>query len=386
MIGSRLLIPTDGPSLGFSAAVTNSHKVVTRVEYWATTAALTSVLYPVEGSVSVDASRAVRRTATLKFVDYDGTITPTSSTSALSPGNGELRIYRGVEYSNGVQELIPLGIFVITDTQVEASDTEISISVTCDDRSRRCIDASWGDVITITSGTLLTDSIATLLTNVRVLPGNPTRIDPATYAVPSTHQVKVGGTNESPWEGIQRIAEGIGYEVWFDVDGTLLGAIHPPIPSLIDALTTYEAGSESVLLGTTRSLSINGVYNTVTLRTEGSAIPPDAATGLAAQGTGAVTSADVLTSTANVGERLLEISTSVLGTAIACQQVALLLVNKYVGFRIELEIVPDPRIDARDIIRVIDERISLDAVIVVDTVDIPLGSGDSMKITGRQFL
>jgi len=77
-------------------------------------------------------------------VDSDGTLVPTNNRSAvLLPYNREVKIYRGVQYQDGTEELVPLGVFQLTTVEVSDSPQGVKIAVQGSDRSLRVAKAKF---------------------------------------------------------------------------------------------------------------------------------------------------------------------------------------------------------------------------------------------------
>jgi len=363
--------------------IADSHTVTSRVEVWSNTDYLATV-YPVDGSVQVDARRAIRRTCSLTFVDYDGSLTPLSASALLAPGNNELRIYRGASSgSSSLEEA--LGVFTITDVSLDASDSGVTIALECEDRSREVADAKWRSPKKLTSGANVATALTDLLTDGKILPNASLDIAATTRTVPSTHAITLGiGTNANPWADLEAVALAAGFEVYFDTAGVFVGEAHPAFgPSLTrdDAVVIFEAGSRSTLLGARRSLSSSGISNVVRVVAEGSGIPLDS--GAVPAGEASDTDLQSPTNVTDLGERVVEISTPMVGTSADAAAIAALLLPARVGWPVELEVIPNPSLDARDIIWLTDPRIGVDSAVVIDALDIPLDAAGSMRITGR---
>lgn len=98
----------------FKEAVKKSHVTIVKVEVFdVSNGSIISTAQPISGSVSIDSRRSVRRECSLEFVDTDGTLVPQNNRSAIFlPYNREIKIYRGVVFPDGTEELVPLGVFV----------------------------------------------------------------------------------------------------------------------------------------------------------------------------------------------------------------------------------------------------------------------------------
>ena len=129
----------------FLSSVRKSHISKIKVEIYDTANGnILSTVSPIGGEVTIDSRRSVRRQCSLEFVDADGTLVPTNNrSSVLLPYNREVKIYRGIQYQDGTEELVPLGVFQLTTVEVSDSPQGVKISVQGSDRSLRVAKAKW---------------------------------------------------------------------------------------------------------------------------------------------------------------------------------------------------------------------------------------------------
>ncbi len=97
-------------SAAFKAAVLTDHVVVSKAEVWASDQKLREIDIA-DGTVTVDSSSAVRRTCEVVLVtNRESTnLVPDNDFDLLTPFGNELRLFRGVQYSDGTKEYVPLG-------------------------------------------------------------------------------------------------------------------------------------------------------------------------------------------------------------------------------------------------------------------------------------
>ena len=103
-------------TVAFRAAVASSHSIATQVLVGPWSGALTDIsAYVLDGEVSVDRTRAQRRTCSLTIGDVSGGLIPRFASDTLAPTAAQyLRPYRGVTFPDGSTELMPLGVFRIS--------------------------------------------------------------------------------------------------------------------------------------------------------------------------------------------------------------------------------------------------------------------------------
>lgn len=370
----------------FREKLASSHVVATRVDVIGSSG--TTTVYPTDGSVSVDARRSVRRSASLTFVDYDGTLTPKNADALLAPFANEIRIYRGIAEIDGSTSYYPLGVFQIVDTTVSANENGVHISVSCEDRARAVADSKWRKSKVLTAGANIGTALVDLLTSVSLFPAADTSgVQSTTFTVPTTHTITLGsGPSLNPWTDLQTVALAAGWEIWWGADGVFYADVHPGL-DVTETVATYAAGDNSTLLGLERRLTLDGISNVVSVVAEGSGIAKVTATdgtlNVPPRGEASDTDPSSPTNTEQIGERMIELSSPMFGTNAQGAEIARLILPQYIGQPITFEIVPDPSLDVRDIVRVTDDRIGLDTTVVIDTLEIPLSVKGSMKVTGR---
>lgn len=207
------------------------------------------------GSVKVDRGAAVRRTCTVELEDTS--LIPRTPADELSVYGAMLRVERGVDYGDGTQELVPLGVFRITDVdgdpdmgpvQIEGQGLEWVIAGDKFTEPWRSSGTAVGAVRALVQRSLPT---ATVLA--RVPDG---AIGPRTFDVEA-----------DPWEAAQECAAALGAECYADPDGVFI------IDTLPDLLTTppawtVAAGEGGVLISAKRGMSSSGVFNGILARGE----------------------------------------------------------------------------------------------------------------------
>lgn len=363
-------------SEAFRAAVRRSHTVVVTAEAWFDDARIATV-YPVSGSVSVDSRRAVRRTVSLTFVDEDGTLVPPAggTSGILTPYGGELRVYRGVRYDDGSEEIVPLGVFVITNVDVRDTSRGREIGVTGSDRSIRIARNRLVNPYQITGGTATETAIRELLVD---------RWADVDTDFPATGQtvgarVLAAGAETDPWAAAVEIAEAAGFDLAFDVDGV---ARMQPIPDPLedDAVETYADGTDAVLLEVARAMDTGATYNGVIVSSEASDVD-------------APVRAEAWDEDPNsptfrygpFGEVPLFVVSSLIVDVDQAEEVARTQLLRQLGRTeaVEWSQVVNPAHDVLDVIRIVRPASKVDAVLLIDRLDVPLDATGTMSAVAR---
>src|SRR5678815_2265168 len=79
------------------------------------------------GNVTVDRGAAIRRTATITIPDRK-MVPSLKEGGVLEPYGTELKIRQGIVYPNGQEELIPLGVYVLSLIHISEPTRLLSIS------------------------------------------------------------------------------------------------------------------------------------------------------------------------------------------------------------------------------------------------------------------
>lgn len=221
------------------------------------------LLRPTEGSVSVDANRAIRRTFSATFYDDTGTLIPNGIEGLLAPYGNEVSLFRGIKVGSAF-EYVPLGVFLITDTEVSEDQNGVTISVSGSDRSQRVARARLSSVYSIPNNKNLKSAITDYIRN-RWIDAS-IDLDDTTITVPAVAYDP--GDSSDPWRDVYEMARSNGLDLYADVDGVFRWR---PLPSATSTpIITYDEASSPVLLSINKSQSMTNVYNGVIVISENS--------------------------------------------------------------------------------------------------------------------
>lgn len=363
-------------SSAFLSKIRTTHVAPIRVELWDTVNnEQIATLQPNSGTITVDSRRAIRRQCSLTFVDYDGTLTPENSKSPLVPYNRELRIYRGATLGDGTDEMVPLGVFIITDVSIADRPNKIEISVEGSDRSLRIARAKWADnKFYIASGTAKETAIANILTD---------RWPSVQYQFPATGQTTAIiyptlDTSSDPWRQALKIAESAAMDLYFDVDGVCKMRTIPDLDTST-AIIAYEDGDEAVLTSLDRSLSTIETFNGVIYTGEGSNLA------LGIIGSAWDENSASPTYRYTYGDAPMFKSSPTILTLAEANAAAAAELRKVIGAteKIEWGQIVNPAHDVFDVVQITRGVSKVDAVVMLDSISIPLEPSGEMKAVAR---
>lgn len=361
----------------FLETVRKTHTIKTKIEIYDTAnQTILSEAEPIAGEVTIDTRRSIRRMCSLEFVDKDGTLVPTNNkSSVLLPYNREVRIYRGVVYGDGTEEMVPLGVFIITNVDIVDNAQGVKVTISGSDRSLRLTRAKFTNhEFFIDSGTPKETAIADMLKyrypQIQTLFPATNQTTPIIY--PTLDQ------SSDPWREAIKIAESAGMDLYFDENG--ICRMRPiPNPDLGLPTITYEDGSESVLTSLSRSLSSDDTYNGVIFTGEG--------TNLSIGVLGEAWDENPASPTYRYtyGEVPIFMSSPMVLTVGEAEQAAVAELRKKLGAveQINWEQIVNPAHDVYDLVKVIRTPSGVDATLMLDAVTIPLGPQQTMNAIGR---
>ena len=361
----------------FLRKIRSSHVSKVKVEiYDVANGAIISTASPVGGEVTIDNRRSIRRQCSLEFADNDGTLVPTNNKSSiLLPYNREIRIYRGIEYADGTEELVPLGVFLITKVNITDTAQGVKVSVEGSDRSLILTRAKWtSHNFYISDNTPKETAIKNILED--RYPGVKTvfpltgQVCPLTY--PTLDQ------SSDPWKEAIKIAESAGMDLYFDETG--IARMRPiPDPDLGKALVAYEDGNDSVLTQLNRDLSSDDTFNHVVFTGEGTnlsiGVLGEAWDDNPASPTYRYTYGDV---------PLFKSSPNILTVAEAETAArAELLKRLGAAEKITWDQIVNPAHDVYDLVQITRGPSGVNAILMLDSISIPLAANATMNAVGR---
>jgi hypothetical protein len=360
-------------STSFDAEVTKSHVVVARADVlldnnWVFTLDIT------DGNVTVS-DEAIRRRCNFRLQDPTGSLVPADFGDLLTPGNSEVKLYRGVQYASGTQELMPLGVFGISRFRLD--DSGATMSVQCDgfDRARRVQRSVLPKDYVITKQNNYVTAVQALLKQryADILFGS---VATTTLTTPSNAIVLEAG--KDPWGEARRLLGNIGYETFFDADGfCVIQSVETPSQSA-DMLLTE--GQNANILSLTKTLSDEQFFNHSVVVGENSSNTAPAR--------GEAYDNDPSSPTyigGPMGDVVDFYTTSSVSTSSQAYSVARARLKKSSGIPIivETQDLVNPALDIDDALQIIRLRSKISDIYTVSKISIPLTFQRSMNVATR---
>lgn len=326
---------------------------------------------PVSGSVTIDSTRAARRDCSLTLVDYDGTLMPQSSSDPLTPFGNEIKVWRGLTFDDGTTELVPLGVFLITDIEITQ---EGQINVTTVDRSARISNARLTDTYPLPAGTL-TDALDGFLRD----RWGAADLESSVEATITGRSIEAGPDSD-PWATAQSIADSFACDLAFDANGIAV-LRYTPTPENSSVVATYIEGEDAVMLTASRAISAEGTYNGVIVTNSDAGDTPTIRAEAWDENPASATYRY-----GSFGQRPKWYASTDLATQADAQTTATNMLSRAVGLseRVAFSIVPDPSLEVFDVVTVQNSVTGISADYVIESLTVPLIASESMTVTARQ--
>lgn len=334
------------------------------------------------GSVSVDRTADIRRRCTVSCVDPDGTITPTSAASILTPYGTLIKPYRGVRYTSGPlagsTEVVPLGVFWLSKAEVrDQVGGSPAISLEAFDFSRNIQRALFVDPWTVNTGTNVIDAIKAIVNRTFPDATFDTFASQVTVNAPLVFDV-----DTSPWDAIQSLATSAACEVFFTATGVVKIAPPVDIDHLPAPVFSYIEGPDCTMLDLDVVFTDDPGFNGVVLTGEsaGSDTPPVRSVMWDTQ------PSSPTYYKGPYGQVPMFVTDSTVTTQSDADAAAAAQLNQILGFSSQLNatITVNPALDANDVVQVTRARSGVNAKYAVDSLTIPLGPGGTSSISLRQ--
>lgn len=362
-------------SAAFKTAISGDHVVIAKAEIWSSDRKLLTLDIDT-GSVKVTTSNAIRRTCEVHLTTERETtnLVPDDGFDYLAPFGNQLRLYRGVEFTDGTQEYVPLGVFVITEVKIEDTNNGVSITVYGEDKSIIVSRNKWTASYQMVNGTLEA-SLTALLQN---------RYPDIEINFPTTNvtinQVILGAeASVDPWKDAVDIAQLVGYDLYFDVQGVCVMKQFPTLDAA-SVVATFEEGNDTTITSLDRTVSTKETYNGVIYTIEGSQVTTPIRVEVWDEDTTSPTYRYGV-----FGSVPTFVSSNLVSTSAEAIKAATLLLNTYIGQQesISFRAIVDPSLDVNDVIYVKSVGSKVDRTVIIDSMDIPLEYTGTLNVQTR---
>ena len=349
----------------FAKSILASHDVATRCDVLDKTGRIViKQLDVIGGSVSVDATRKTRRQCSITLQDPTGSLVPDEVDDLLQPYSGyHFQLWRGISWRDGTEELFPLGTFAPYNPKITDTGDSLEISVDGYDRSKLISRIRFYDPFVIPANMNTADAIRSIINSRQ--PGLKYNFQPSNHTVPGT----ILGVNadHDTWNDAVEIANSDGMDLYFDArDVVTLKPI--PDPDTQQIVRTFDDGVDSTVLSFRRENDASKMYTGVIVYSEGSEI---------------VAPIRVAVWRADTDLRIpYFFPTGLIKSIEQAHQTGESLLRRIgkAEFSAEISIVPDPRIEDGDVVRITRGLSKLDDPFVISSFNIPLDATSEMTL------
>lgn len=361
-------------SAAFLRTLTGSHRIFARARVltsFQSGVSPTGTEIPiVDGNVRADASSDVRSTLSLT-TSGDG-MWPLRTADLLAPYGNELFVERGIDYTNGMIEIVSLGYFRIDDTnQSQGPDGEITL--TASDRMSGLVDGRLPFPRQYPAGTSVETVFEELVQEIYPDATIEFDFDAAASTFDTAHVAQ-----EDRYGFLRDIARSRGKIMYWDYRG-VLRVESPPDPTT--PVYTINSGRGGTMVLLARRLTRQGVYNAVVA--SGEATPDQLPV------TSLVTDNNPNSPTywsGRFGRVPRFYYSSFITTVAAATSAATSILQQAIGlpYSISLNAVPNPALEPYDAIEIVAPDTT--DVHVIDSIVIPLSSSGVMSGTTRKLI
>lgn len=321
----------------------------------------------IDGEIELDATADVRGTGSLTLAEP----WPQVRNRSLAPFGAEVFVARGVDLGGAGVLWAALGYYRIND--VEQSDAAKGpVDVSLEDRMSTIIDSRFLEPRQWLQGTRVGDIVGEVVTE--IYPNATIIFDD------DSDDAELGRSliaEESRFEVLKTLAEGLGKVFYWDAQGRLL---FETIPDEDEPIWIVNAGVGGVMVDADRSLSREGVYNAVVVLGEGAdEITPVRAVAFDAQESSPTFFGGPF------GRVPRFYSSPFITTQSQAENAAVNLLRQSLGapYDVGASAVPNPALKPYDAIRVVYDDGSRE-MHVVEKVSIPLSVDAALNIGTRQ--
>jgi len=366
-------------SATFAQALRRSHRRVTRVS------ALDSAFEPIpggilsgsegyviDGSVTIDRRRAIRRTCSLNLANPDGVWTPTMPGDFFYYG-AAIRIERGVYLADAI-EWVSLGDFLIDGPTVDRHAHGATLQVQGQDRLKKAATSKFATPTTYTSGSTVRSVIDDLSQDAG-MGATRQRFEDAGKTLGAD---RVFDEQQDRLSAMTEVAHDFGLEVFIDGDSVLV--LQPVVDlALLPVAWSFVEGDDAVILGITKGFNDQRLYNHVVVVGESADQSP-------VRGEASDQNPSSPTYVGGpFGDRTYFYSSAMITTVGVANAVAAAMLPDLalIEEEISLPIVVNPALEAGDKIQIVEAVSKTNSFYQIDSITIPLGAGSSTVQTKK---
>ncbi|WP_406160994.1 DUF5047 domain-containing protein [Streptomyces canus] len=247
----------------FLETLTTSHSMVARADVHYAGALLKADIPIADGSVTIDRGSKIRRSLSLTV--SDPALLPWNAIDPLAVYGQTLVVSRGIRYSNGLSEMVPLGTFRIDEPQGDVHFGPVTLT----GKSSECyiIDDKFLTPKTTRGYANCVDAMSALIRE--TLPDAVIVNATAGGRNPAV-AITTWDANADRWDAVQQIALSMQAEIYVDALDRFVIA---DVPEVLSSRVVWDIneGEGGTLMSASRQMSRTAVYNAVVASGENTA-------------------------------------------------------------------------------------------------------------------
>lgn len=328
----------------------------------------------IDGTVDVDVTRGTRRTLTMSLLNPEGAFTPEGTNFTTSDWDGYfyvnrlIRLFRGIRYENGSEEVVPIGTFMVDKAETLVERGMSTVVIAGSDLWKKFSKSQFGSPRKFTEGTEINTIVSTLASEAGV---TFLSLDPLTSRTNASKQIQRDfnfEADETRGEALLKICGDYGIEIFFNPMGVLTTR---DFQNPFDRDTVWYYDDEDDLTFFLRTvLSDDRLYNHVVVvgTAKANQDPP-----LIYKREIKDTDPSSPTAIAKIGDRVFRYESGVLGSQESVDKSAFTIFYRHflLSQRVALEAVCNPALEGNDVIFVGESkftRVSRRYLIVTFTI------------------
>lgn len=371
----------------FLAALRKSHTAICRADLLQRGEVLATGLPVLSGDVSDDTGASVRRRAGLTLAPTTDVL---SMLAAQPPSNGglwplgnELKLYGGIRFRDGSEELASMGVFRINRPRLEETADGITASVEGFDRGRSVSRNRFVNPYTVADGTNYSIAIMDLVkSRLPWLLDDDFEFMSTDYTTP----LLVFSMDDDPWASAQEMAASFGAELLWNSDGKCV--LRPePDPLYTPPSFVYARGIDATVTEMGRDLDDEQAYNGVVVTSSSTSLTAP----LRAEAWDTDPASPTFYDPDNPGQSLYGavpyfMSSQYIMTQAQADEAAAANLARVMGVieSINFNAVNNPAHEGGDVVLLQSDKIGVDAAYILDSVRIGLGEQFVMSGTTRK--
>lgn len=333
----------------------------------------------VDGSVDLDITRGTRRTFNITLLNPNGEWSPGSNWEGMFYVNRLIRLYRGVQFSETENEMVPIGTFMIDHADVINERNMSLVNLSGSDLWKKLAKSEAERTHSYAAGTSLRSVIANIASRSGVTKTKLSSFPERTTDEKDLNKKLVIEQGDNYGEVLLKLAKDYGFEIYFDPMGYLTT---DDLTDSESAVWTFDTTSDPGMLLTAKATyNDDKLFNYVLVIGTGN---KDAVVTAIAKDTDPYSP----TNLTRLGRRVLKHETDNISTQAAATKAAKRLFqrNMLVAEDIDLEAICNPALEGNDIIRVFENDFTkLNRNYRIRGLTIPLASSRQNIRVGRNI-